>query len=156
MKKGENEVSLLSRLIDAEYIDYTRIIPKESKTFINIDCDLFREGLERTALITQENKNQGNSGTPVKLIVEGSVMKLYAVSQSGEAYDEINIDKNGEYITIAFNCRYLLDALKNADDEQLKLSLTSARLGMVVEGATDKENESFLSLILPVRLPELS
>ncbi len=154
MKCGseEKEATLFSRLIDVPYIEYKRFIPKESKTFVEIDRNALEDSLERAAVVTEE-RVAGQAKSNVKFQFEGSVLGVSVVSVSGNFFDEINMDKKGDDLEIYFPCKYLIEILRATDDDVLKLSLTSPYMSMIIEGATPTEDgSSFLYLALPVKM----
>ena len=150
--KMENRI-FFSRLIEGEYIDYTRVIPKESKITAIVDRMAFISSLERASLVT-EDKSLGQLKTSVKLNFEGDVLKVSSESLSGSVYDEVLIEKEGADILIGFNCRFFLDALKSADGEKIKLSMSGPLMGVVITAAEkDEESEGeYLYIVSPVRL----
>ncbi len=148
-----DKVIFFSRLIENEYIDYNRFIPKNSKTFVNIDCESFLAALERASLVT-EDKTMGQSKSVLRCSFEGNMLKISSVSVSGKVYDEIFTEKTGDDIMLGFNCRYLLDALRSADSEKLKLSLTSPLMGMTIEPKDKPEDGNFIFLVLPVKIKD--
>ena len=142
-----------SRLIEGEYIDYNRVIPKESKITAIVDRMAFISSLERASLVT-EDKSLGQVKTSVKFNFEGDLLKVSSESLSGSVYDEVMIEKEGADLLIGFNCRYFLDALKSADSEKIKLSMVGPLMGVVITSADEKEeNDSdYLYIVSPVRL----
>ena len=76
--------------------------------------------------------------------------------------DEVEIEKKGKDITIAFNCKYLLDALRAISDDQVKISLSTPLMSIVLEPTEKKEGEDeekkdegkFLYMVCPVKLKE--
>lgn len=133
-KLGEG--NYFARLIDVEYINYRRIIPAEHKTEVFIEKDAFRAALERAMLIT-EDKLGGNYRTFVKLEFEGDLLKISSASTSGSVYEEIPCAKNGDDLIIAFNCRYMVDALRAMPDDvyTVRLRMSSAVVGVRIEEA---------------------
>ena len=148
-----DSVLFFSRLIENEYIDYARFLPKSPSAFVNIDCESFYRSLERASLVT-EDKTMGQSKSILRCVFEENVLKISSVSVSGKVYDEIFAEKIGDDITIGFNCRYLLDALRSCDTEKIKLSLTSPLMGMTIEPAEKQEDSNFIFLVLPVKIKE--
>lgn len=142
-----------SRLIENEYIDYSRFLPKSAKTVVNIDCEAFLGALERALLVT-EDKTMGQSKSILRCNFEDNMLKISSVSASRKIYDEIITSKNGDDIVIGFNCSYLLAALRSADSEKLKLSLSSALTGMTIEPAETEDGSGFTFLVLPVKIKE--
>ena len=154
MKYGseERETTMFSRLIDQMYLEYERFIPKESKTFVTVDRRELSDALERAALVT-EDRIQGQAKSIVKLSFEDQMINVSAISVNGKVFDEISVEKEGPDLLIGFDCKRLLDIIGSADDETLKLSLTSALMSMVVEGADKEEkNTSFLYLAIPMKM----
>lgn len=155
-----------TRLIEGEYIDYRRLLPKAHETEVFVGTDILRGALERTTLVT-EDKLGGNTRAHVKLEFEGNVLKLSAVSAGGSIYDELPVAKTGADLVIGFNCRYLVEALRNAPPEstQLRLCLNNAMLGVTIEDASGsgvkayvdgvsspEDNAVFLDYIMPIRM----
>jgi len=155
-----------TRLIDGEYIDYKRLLPKTHETEVFVAADILRGALERATLVT-EDKLGGNTRAHVKLEFVGNVIKLSSVSSGGSIYDEIPCAKTGADLVIGFNCRYLVEALKNAPSsaDQLRLCLNNPMLGVTVEDASasgtksyvlgeevDEDREVFLDYIMPIRM----
>ena len=130
------EGNYFARLIDAEYINYQRIIPTEFKTEAFIEKDAFRSALERAMLIT-EDKLGGNYRTFVRLDFEGDLLKISSASTSGSVYEEIPCAKNGDDLTIAFNCRYMVEALRAMPEDvyTVRLRMNSAVVGVRIEEA---------------------
>lgn len=154
MKYGdeERETTMFSRLIDQMYLEYERFIPKESKTFVTIDKRELSDALERAALVT-EDRIQGQAKSIVKLSFEGQMLNVFAESINGKVYNEIQVEKEGPDLLIGFDCKKLLDIMTGCDDETIKLSLTSALMSMVVEGAdTEEKNTKFLYLAIPMKM----
>ena len=154
MKCGaeEKEATLFSRLIDVPYIEYKRFIPKESKTFVEIDRNALEDSLERAAVVTEE-RVAGQAKSNVRFQFGENLLGVSVVSLSGNLFDEINIDKKGDDLEIYFPCKYLIEILRATDDDVLKLSLTSSYMSMIIEGASMREDgSSFLYLALPVKM----
>ena len=148
-----DKVVFFSRLIENEYIDYNRFLPKSPKTYVKIDCESFLGALERASLVT-EDKTMGQAKSILRCSFEGNMLKISSVSVSGKVYDEIYTESEGEDMVIGFNCRYLLDALRACDTQTLKLSLTSSLMGMTIQPANEGEEGTFTFLVLPVKIKE--
>ena len=146
-----------SRLTEGEYIDYNRVIPKEQKIIAVVDRMAFISSLERASLITEE-RIVGNARSYVKCEFINDSLRVSSTSVSGSVFDEFKIEKEGEDIVIGFNCRYLLDALRSADGEKIKILMTSALLSIVIvpvreENGDDEEKRSnYLYMVCPLRM----
>ena len=124
-----------TRLIDAEYMDYARILPTEHTCEVFANGAEIRAALERASIIT-EDKLGGNSKTYVRFDIVDDMIKISSVSTGGSVYEEIPAAKTGDDITIAFTCRYLLDALRSCPEAYtLRMRLGSSMTGVRIEEA---------------------
>ena len=144
--------TVFTRIIDATYLDYERFLPKTPKTFVVLNSGELISSLERAMFITEE-KVQGQVKPAVICDFKQDTLSLFSQSTVGRVNDEIPTDHDGEEIEIGFNCRLLYDAVKNVDTENMKLSLTSPLMGMLIEPIYENQNRHFTMLVLPVRLP---
>ena len=136
------------------YIEYKRFIPKESRTFVELDRASLENSLERASIVTEE-RVVGQAKSMVRFRFEDQTLGVSALSVAGNFFDELPIDKKGDDIEIYFPCKYLIEILRATDDDVLRFSLTSAYMSMIIEGASAKEdNSSFLYLALPVKVRE--
>jgi DNA polymerase-3 subunit beta len=153
MKYGteEKDTVMFSRLVDANYIEYERFIPKESKTFVKVDRDALEDALERASLVT-EDRVQGQVKSVVKFNFAGEVLHISAISINGKFFDEIPVEKTGGDLEIGFACKYLIEILRGTDQPVLNLSLTSSLMSMVIEGESEEGDTKFLYLALPMKM----
>ena len=161
--------TFFSRLIEGDYIDYKRVIPQSAAISVLINRMSIISALERASLVT-EDKNLGQTKAFVKCCFEGNLLKISSNSITGSVYDEIFTEKEGDDITIGFNCRYLLDALRASDGETLRLLLTNPLMSVVIERpeeaeaeeaenaaeaiSADEKNEKYLYMVCPVKMKE--
>ncbi|MBQ7354433.1 MAG: DNA polymerase III subunit beta, partial [Clostridia bacterium] len=146
-----------SRLIDGEYIAYQRIIPKESPINVIVDRMGMISSLEHASLVT-EDKALGQAKSYVRCAFENDTLKISSVSVTGSVYDEIGIEKTGDNIVIGFNCRYLLDALKAADGQKVRITLDGPLKSIIIypvkEEDKEPSDEEFLYMVSPVKMKE--
>ena len=76
-------------------------------------------------------------------------IKLLCTTSMGRASDQLEVSLTGDDVEIGFNNRYLLDALRNTECDEVRVQLSGPLSPMKV---MPKEGESFLFLVLPVRL----
>jgi DNA polymerase-3 subunit beta len=146
------EKIFFSRLTEGEYIDYTRVIPKEQKISAVVDRAAFISSLERASLISEE-RIVGAVRNHVKCDFSGDTLKVSSTSASGSVYDEFRVEKEGDDILIGFNCRYLLDALKSAEGEKVLIKMTSSLLSIIILPYGEEERDSeFLYMVCPLRI----
>ena len=135
--------TIMSRLIEGEFLNYNNVIPDGSRTEALLDTKGFIETIERASLIiTERLKN------PLRItFTEGKVV-VRCQTSLGRVVDEFAAQCQGEEVEIGFNNRYLLDALRNARTEQVRIQLTGPLSPVKILPA---EGEDFLYLVLPVR-----
>ena len=135
--------TIMSRLIEGEFLNYHNVIPDGSRTRVTLDTKEFIETIERASLIiTERLKN------PLRIsFTEGKVV-VRCQTNLGRVVDEFNAQCEGDDVEIGFNNRYLLDALRNARTEQVRLEISGPLSPVKVLPA---EGSDFLYLVLPVR-----
>ncbi len=138
-----------SRLIEGEYIDYLKPIPKDTKIEIKVNIDDLISSCERAGLVIDERVK-----SPIKMsIVPGGII-LSCDSVNGKVKDEISAEVTGGEMEIGFNNKFLLDSLRAAalsGDEEVILRLKSPLVGMSIQ---PQDHDSYFYLVLPVRLSD--
>lgn len=135
---------IISRLLDGKYVNYNSLLPQEHKLLVEVNKQDLQNGIERASLMAKE----GNSNL-IKLDVQEDNLVITSNSQLGKVREEVGINLQGEGIQIAFNSRYLLDVLKNMEDDNVVLEMTSSVTPCIIKA---KETDSYKYLVLPVRL----
>lgn len=135
---------VISRLIEGTFLDYKTTIPKEEKTEVVINTRKIINSVERLSLL-----NNDRIQSPVRCKFSDDEIKLSCASAVGRANDVISVPVIGESVEIGFNNRYLLDALKNSDTDEIKLVLNGALAPMIVKPV---KGDCFLSIVVPMRL----
>lgn len=136
--------SVISRLLDGEFLDYNAAIPSTVRTEIIMPTRRFMEGVERMSLVVNDRLK-----SPVRCVFEHDIVKLSCETAIGGASDKFEISNAGDEIEIGFNNRYLLDALRASETDEIKIQLNGPLSPMKI---VPKEGEHFLFLVLPVRL----
>lgn len=147
-------IIFFSRLLEGDYIDFDRIIIRQHKIRVKVERDAFLSALERAALITEE-RISGRMQSHVKLELEAGVLKIHAASAAGSTYDELEVEQDGGNILIAFNNKYLIDAVRACDANKLLISLSSPLTSINIEPDEGKEDGTEdLFMLLPVKMKE--
>ncbi|WP_339060746.1 DNA polymerase III subunit beta [Tepidibacillus marianensis] len=140
------ELLFYSRLLDGTYPDTSRIIPDKFKTDIILSKHDFADAIERTLLIAKDGKNN-----IVKLTTQDDLMIELSSNapEVGNVMDHIQAKEiNGEQLKISFNAKYVLDALKAIDSQEIRIEFTGALSPFVIKPV---DHDWALHLILPVR-----
>ena len=142
---SKGNITLISRRLEGEFLNYRNSIPQERKHQITVEKAEMIKSVERVSVIINDTQL-----TPLKCLFGADTVKFYAASAVGKANDECAISGDGEDLEIGFNYKYLLDALKAAPADEIIFELTNGVTPCVISPAD--ESDSFLYLILPVRL----
>jgi len=139
-----DECIVVSRLLDGEFLKYRQILEADTSTSVKIDPAEFLKSLERASLISKETKKN-----PVKLDIERDIIKISSNTETGTSYDELAVETEGEGLSIAFNPKYLIDALKSIDEEATYMHFTTALSPCIITG---EEGCGYKYLVLPLRV----
>ena len=142
-------VTLFSRLLEGDFLDYERAIPKENRVFVRLKTREFIECVERASLLVDEKLK-----TPLRCRFTDGNLNISCSTQYGHVNDNIRADKQGDDIEIGFNHRYLLDALHAVRGEEIVASLSTPLFSMMLSPADEEEDSKTLYLVVPVRLKD--
>ncbi len=135
---------ILSRLLDGQYPKYNQLIPSENKIVIYAKKQAFIESLERAAVMANERTNV------VKLQFDKGNLSLAAQTPDvGDAKDTLEVLYDGEPLSIAFNYKYVLDALKVIESEDVRMETNGASSATLFKA---KEENGYLCLVMPVHI----
>ena len=135
---------VISRLIEGIFIDYKSTIPQTVKTEVVINTRRLINSVERMSLM-----NNDRTPSPVRCKLLGDEIKFACASAVGSANDTIRIPVVGEQVEIGFNNRYMLDALKNTDTDEIRLVINGPISPIVIKPV---QGDSFLFIVVPMRL----
>lgn len=136
--------SIISRLLDGDFLDYNSALPKTCSTTVLINTSDAIECIERTLPVIENDKKN-----PIRCLFENDEMRVSTVSGRGRFVDRTHANTSGDRVEIGFNSKFILDALKAADTDQIKIELGGAISPAKILPVKD---ESFLFLVLPMRL----
>ena len=154
IKFGENQASfllkddkgfsvlLVTKLIEGNYPNYRQVIPGEAKERIPLVREEFLQALRRAEIMTSEKANS------VKLTFGKNNLAITANSpEVGEARETLAVNYKGKEMAIAFNPRYLIDALAALVEDEVFFELIDELSPGVL-----KINGPFLYVVMPMRL----
>lgn len=140
----EVEVRFTTKLIDGKFPDYRRVLPRNGNKIITIEHDLFRQSLQRVAILSNE-KLRG-----VFLNFKENELQLRANNpEQDEAVDNLAIQYDGEPMEMSFNAQYLLDVLGALDGDQVQLTLSEANASSLIQ---DPASEHSVYVVMPMRV----
>ncbi|MSS62967.1 DNA polymerase III subunit beta [Velocimicrobium porci] len=132
---------VLSRLIEGEYYKIDQMLSSDYETKITINKKEFLSCIDRATLLIKESEKK-----PIIINIGDSSMELKINSTIGSMKEEIDIHKEGKDILIGFNPKFLIDALRVIDEEEVDIYLFNPKAPCFIK---DKE-ETYIYLILPV------
>lgn len=135
---------VFSRLLEGDFLDYKNAIPKGSSIEVRVNTRELIEAVERVSLLISDRIK-----SPLRVRFFENDIILNCSTSLGKANDTIAAKIEGGQLEMGFNNRYLLDALRAAQCDEVLLQLSGALSPMKV---VPVEGESFLFLVLPVRL----
>ena len=135
-----------TRIIDGEFFNYRYILPSEYMTQITVERQRLLEAVERAALIINIEQSRLY---PVLFKISDDVIFIHALSDRGNADEEINVQMSGEPIELAFSPRYIIETLRAIEDDNVLIRFTT-RVGQCIIKPVN--NESYTYLILPVKV----
>ena len=154
IKLGENQASftmkddkgfsvlVITKLIEGNYPNYRQVIPAETKERVPLNREEFLQALRRAEIMTSEKANS------VKLTFGKNNLAITANSpEVGEARETLAVNYKGKEIAIAFNPRYLIDALSALTEDEVFFELIDELSPGVL-----KINGPFLYVVMPMRL----
>lgn len=139
-----DETRIISRLIDGKFPNYRQVIPNEYNTLLKIKKKSLQDTIDRANLFS--NEKDGTSILKVK-IYDG-ILQVISESEIGKADEKIPIYLEGENLEISFNAKYLIDALKVMEYEDVNITLGGSLNPAVIRPLN---NDNFIYLLLPLR-----
>ena len=140
-----DDVVLVSRLIQQEFMNYSSILPESYSTAIELNTREFYEAVERANLILPSQDRR----FPMSLEIDDKDVKITATTEVGNLNDEVSIISfEGKEIDIDFNPKYFLDAFKVIEDESVRLEFNGPVGPCVIKPI---EGNAFSYLVLPLR-----
>jgi len=139
-----NGYTIMSRLIEGDFLNYESVIPKDKKTRITVDCKTFIDTIERASLIiTERLKN------PLRISFGEDRVTVRCQTPLGKVVDEFApVQMEGDAVEIGFNNRYLLDALRYSKCEKMVLEINGPLSPVKL---LPEDGKDFIYLVLPVR-----
>lgn len=139
-------VLFYSRLLEGNYPDTSRLIPIEHKTSIIVNGRSLLQAIDRASLLAKEDRNN-----IVRFFAdEGKVIEISSNSPEIGKVEELveAIGVTGEELKISFSAKYMMDALRAIDGQDVEIQFTGAMRPFILKSVND---DTILQLILPVR-----
>lgn len=132
---------VLSRLIEGEYYKIDKMLSSDYETKIRVNKKQMLECIDRTTLLLKESDKK-----PVIIDIKDEKMRFAMISSIGNMNEDIDATKEGKDILIGFNPRFLMDALRVIEEEEITMYMINPKAPCFIRD----EEESYIYLILPV------
>ena len=136
---------LICRRLEGEFLDYRAAIPRNNPIILTVDSKALMASIDRVSVVISDKQK-----SPVRCVFDLDRVSLSARTGNGEARDVCRLEGDGNGLEIGFNNRYLMDALKYAPADKVRLELNTGISPCVISPVEGEEN--FLYMVLPVRL----
>jgi len=142
VRKGD--VTLVMRLIEGEFPNYRQVIPQEATTHLIVPVEQLSHALRRVALLSAERSRA------VKLDLSDGLLRLTSNNPDlGEAKEEMDVDYAGDTLSVAFNARYLMDALAAVKAKEVRISFRDETSPTQL---TPTNDDDALAVVMPMRV----
>lgn len=135
--------TIVIRLLEGDYIKYRQLLPPNYAISVRLERNDLADCIDRASLMAREGKSN-----LLKFSIAQDKLAITSNSEMGDVYEEMDIETTGKEIDIAFNVRYISEAVKSIDETQFLIKLNSNISPCVL---VPTEGEEFLYLVLPVR-----
>ncbi len=141
-----NNMLFFSRLLEGNYPDTSRLIPESYQTNVTLDGKSLLQAIDRASLLAREDRNN-----VVRFeTLEGNTIEISSNSpEIGKVQEQIQVQAlEGEALKISFSAKYMMEALKAIDGQDVIIQFTGAMRPFILRSIHD---DAILQLILPVR-----
>lgn len=149
---GEKHISftmgmtvVITRRLEGDFLNHRKSVPENFRFTVKVDRQELIAAIDRVALVLSEK-----NGSPVRMTFRDGTIDCRCITPIGKAEDICTCEGSGEDLEIGFNDRYLLDALKAAEKDEIFVCLNTSSSPCIIKAADGSEN--FTYMILPVRL----
>lgn len=131
----------ISRLIEGEYFKIDHMLSSNYTVKVNVNKKDLLDGINRAVPFVHEGDKK-----PVRFNFEGDSLTMSISSLEGGNNDFINIEKEGNDVLIGFNPKFIIDALRVIDDENVNIYMINSKAPCFIKN----DEESYIYLILPI------
>jgi len=141
---SKDQTVIIMRLVDGEFPDYSRVIPKTNEQKASIAVDPFLHALRRMIIVSSE-KSRG-----VKMNLKDNLLEVSSSNpELGDAREELDVEYQGPELSVGFNARYLLDILQVQDQDRINIILKDNLSPGLIKPV---DEDGYLAVIMPMRL----
>ena len=136
--------TLISKLIDGNFPDYERVIPKNNNMIVKTDRKIFCEAVDRVSTITSEKSRA------IKFrLLKNLINMTSSDTENNTATEDISVQYEGEEIEIGFNSKYLLEMINQLNEEKLLLEFSDSTSPLMVK---ESSGNDLIYVLMPMRV----
>lgn len=133
--------TVVSRIVEGNYFNYEQMLSTDYETKMIVNNKKIYEAIDRSTLLLREGENK-----PIVFEVTDGSIKLSIKTMVGEMEEEIEAEKTGKDMYIAFRPKFFLDALKVLDEEKISMYMINPKSPCIIKD----DESSYVYFILPV------
>ncbi len=142
VRKGNTVLGM--RLVEGQFPDYKQVIPKLADKVVRVAQKDLVDSLKRVSVLASDKMQ------PVKLVLGKDQLVVSCTNpETGEISDDVPVEYAGASIEVAFNARYLVEALASLDDKNVLLKVTDNLSPGLLVGVDEPRH---LCVVMPMRL----
>ncbi len=139
-----SDLTLISKVIDAKFPDYKRVIPSAASRTIEVERTILLQALQRTAILASDKVRS------VRLVIENNNFSILCNnSEHEEAQEEFPVSYSGDKLDVSFNIAYLLDVLVSLDAKSTLFSFSDPNNSLVI---SIPGGDDFKYVVMPMRI----
>ena len=142
-----DSTTVVSRLIEGEYFKIDQMLSSDYETKVKINKKELISCISRATLLVKEGDKK-----PIIINITDGSMELKINSIVGSMNEEIDIEKQGKDLMIGFNPKFMIDALRVIDDEDVDIYMVNPKAPCYIKNV----EESYIYMILPVNFTTVS
>ncbi len=140
---------IYSRRIEGTFPNYQKVIPEKNPNILVTDRLELMSATRRVSLLADSKTHK------IKMYLSKEGLKLTASTpELGEAEEEVPATYTGDEMVVGYNASYILDVLKTTDADEVKFELGKPVEASVIKPASEPGEESYICLVMPLRLAE--
>lgn len=142
-----DQTIVVSRLIEGEYFRIEQMLSSDYETKVRVNKRELLDCIDRATLLIKEGDKK-----PIIINITDQDMELKINSTVGSMDENMDIQKSGKDLMIGFNPKFMIDALRVIDDEEIDMYLVNPKAPCFIKDA----EEQYIYLILPVNFTTVS
>ena len=140
-----DNIKISCQVMQGNFPNYRQVIPSNFVTSLRVDGSVLRDVTERIALFATSSE----ASSTIHMEIADNTLSIHSRSDIGFGREEIGVGQEGDDLKISFNSRYISDAFKAVDGDNVSMRLSGQLSAGVI---TEEGDGGFLYLVLPVKV----